>query len=305
LNLSISTKHYLWAANALILGLAVWMAVSFAMSVLGRRLEGVAEVAGPVVAEGGQGQRLRALDEYVAIARHNIFRTSQAGEALPAEDAAEPVAVAEADNLRLRGVVHENDIAQNAAILEDLKSGAQDIYRAGDKIGQSELMAIGPDHVILKREGREVKLHMFLDETRSAAPARTQQLPAPVTPGQSEDNGDQDPIAQQTSPGQWIVSRQALTEQMGDLNFFLSNVMIKPHFQDGQPAGFQIAAVKPGTPMHALGMRRGDIVKSVNGISVTKPDDLVNMYAQVQQMEQVQVEVERGGEIQTFTYVLK
>ena len=89
---------------------------------------------------------------------------------------------------------------------------------------------------------------------------------------------------------------------MNNLNSLMSNVVIQPFFKEGQPYGFKVARIKKGSPVDNLGFERGDIVLKVNDNQVGKPEDLISLYNQLQQLEEISVEVERGGSPRTLTY---
>ncbi|MEW5723762.1 MAG: type II secretion system protein GspC [Thermodesulfobacteriota bacterium] len=310
MNLSLGAKHYIWAANLLVLGLVIWTGVGLVMSVVDRRLEAGRVGREPASPAQGLAPRALTLADYEAIARHNIFNP-RAGKNAPESPAAKAApARRSAGNLKLKGVIYNEKNSYAAAILEDGATKEQDLYRAGDRIGPAEVVRVGPDWVTIREGGQETKLRLSLDEgpveVSPLPEGEPQALPwsGPETEQPSSGEGEE-PIAQAVGPGQWLVSRETLARHMGDLNYFLSNVLIKPHFQDGKPAGFQVASVKNGSPVHLLGFQRGDVIKKVNGVLVANPEDLVNMYHQVQQMETITVDVERSGQELSFTYTLK
>jgi general secretion pathway protein C len=231
-----------------------------------------------------------------------MFGAKEADRAVDTTETAETQAPTSVGNLRLRGVIFDPAKGYEAAILEDMQSGLQELYRPGRKYGDVELKKVGPDWVVIKQGRNEVRLEIFLEKGPAVEKAEPRELPF-GNPEKLTDSNDS--LARPIGPGRWMVSRSIVSRHMGDLNYFLNNVLIKPHFTDGNPDGFLIASVKTGTPVRQLGFRRGDVIKKVNGVSVANPEDLVNMYRQVQQMESVTVDLERGGKPLNFTYTLK
>jgi len=49
------------------------------------------------------------------------------------------------------------------------------------------------------------------------------------------------------------------------------------------------------SPLYGVGVRSGDVIRSVNGIPVRSPEDAFKAYQQLGNQSSVQVELERGG----------
>jgi general secretion pathway protein C len=112
-------------------------------------------------------------------------------------------------------------------------------------------------------------------------------------------------LSQPAGPGRYYINREQLGRQMSDLNQLLSTVVIQPNFVAGQAKGLRVAAVKAGSPAGALGIQSGDVLLSVNDVALGSPEDMINMYQQLQQMETITVGLERRGAPLTLTYVFR
>ena len=306
MDVSFSTKHYLWMGNVIVLGLVIWSAVSLSMSILGHRLESDYKPAGPVETGPSNAPSRQSLAHYETITRLNIFGGAGHGETLEGETAPAAPAQTSAGNLRLRGTIVDEVPARSAAILEDADTSEQNLYRPGDRIGSTELLRVERDSVILRIGGRDVRLGIYLEDSPQgpAGAGPLAPLPGPVSalPGSSQ---SLEGLVKQTGPQTFTISRQNLGNRMKDLSGFLSDVLIQPYFKEGQPYGYVITSVKNGSPIQGLGIRQGDVVLEVNGVSVSKPEDLINLYRQVMQLESVRVKVERQGSPLTLTYFLR
>ena len=72
---------------------------------------------------------------------------------------------------------------------------------------------------------------------------------------------------------------------------------IVPAMRDGQPIGFKLYAIRPGSPYELIGLRNGDIILSIEGYDVTAPDKALELYARIKDgpPDPVVLEVERDG----------
>lgn len=82
-------------------------------------------------------------------------------------------------------------------------------------------------------------------------------------------------------------------------------VRVMPHMKNGKPLGFKISRLSSRSPVSKIGVRRGDVITSVNGTQLTGIDKVLAMMTQVQTLNRVVVEVERGGKPVSLTYLLR
>lgn len=294
--MSISPKHYLWLGNLLVLGLVIWSGVSLGLSVFGHRLETRLGSKRPVVTDRAAGPGPRSLAHYEAIARQNIFGGESRESAAPSNDSNKAQAQVSSGDLRLRGTVVDPRTDYALAVIENIKTKKQDIYRAGDRIGSAEVVRVNTDMVTLRQGGRTINLKIFEEKAADLPWDKSKTSPAQVPKGQ---------IAKSLGQNRYVVSRGVLGEHVMDLNRFMSKVRIVPYFKSGQPHGFKVASLRRESPLHKLGLRRGDVIVQVNGVSVRKPEDLVNMYRQIQQLDTVTLDLERRGKPVTLNYFLR
>lgn len=292
--MSISPKYYLWLGNLLVLGLVIWSGVGLGLSVFGHRLETRLDSKRPVLTDRAAGPGPRSLAHYEVIARQNIFGGKSREPAAPGNDPDK--AQVRSGDLRLRGTVVDPRTDYALAVIENVKTKKQDIHRAGDRIGSAEVVRVDTDMVTLRQGGRTINLKIFEEKTADLPWDKSKTSPAQVSKGQ---------IAKSVGQNRYVVSRGVLDEHMMDLNRFMSKVRIVPYFKSGRPHGFKVASLRRGSPLHELGLRRGDVIVQVNGVSVRKPEDLVNMYRQIQQLDTVTLELERRGKPVTLNYSLR
>lgn len=83
------------------------------------------------------------------------------------------------------------------------------------------------------------------------------------------------------------------------------SVRIVPALKDGQPQGFKLFAIRPGSVFALLGLRNGDLVRSFNGMDLSTPDNALQAYSTLRSVNEVKLALERSGAPVVLTYVIK
>ncbi|MCK7479748.1 MAG: PDZ domain-containing protein [Candidatus Moduliflexus flocculans] len=92
---------------------------------------------------------------------------------------------------------------------------------------------------------------------------------------------------------------------MKNMDQLLGSARVVPYYRGGQPYGFRVSDVAEGAKVYELGMRTGDIIKSINGVPIRTPQDALNAYQELQSNTNVQMEIERQGTTTTVSVPLK
>lgn len=86
----------------------------------------------------------------------------------------------------------------------------------------------------------------------------------------------------------------------GELDAFLESprsatFRILPSFVDGKAQGFKLAAIREGTLPARAGLCNGDIVLSVDGMSLSSPDKALEIYSKLKGARQAVLRLRRNG----------
>lgn len=77
-----------------------------------------------------------------------------------------------------------------------------------------------------------------------------------------------------------------------------------PVFEQGRYAGLRMYSVLPTSPLNALGLRAGDVLRAVNGRKLDSPNRALELFQQLRQAPRIELAVERGGDTLVMTYTL-
>ena len=131
--------------------------------------------------------------------------------------------------------------------------------------------------------------------------------------------GSKSVIASKTGPGarregaaqrplraQKITLRRSQIETaLQDVNQLLSQVNVRPHFNQGQPDGLMLSRIRPNSLFMRMGLRNGDIISGVDGNNIESVDDALKFYENLKSAETVTLQLKRGGRQRSIEYSIK
>jgi general secretion pathway protein C len=183
----------------------------------------------------------------------------------------------------------------STAVIEDGPS--VNVYRVGDKVAASAVVEqILPKMVILNRDGTREVLTSSLTQKSSAT---TTPLPPRGPTPRTSPGGDRLP----SRPDYTMVERSEWQDK--DPYELLGEGKITPAWKDGRVEGLQLENIGSNQYAQQLGLREGDIVRSVNGVQIRSIDEAISLAEKLQKAPVIRVEVMRDGKPQTLTYRLR
>jgi len=197
--------------------------------------------------------------------------------------------------LKLRGVYSASDDNLAGAMIE--AQNKQQVYRIGQSLpGASglKLHQIMPDRVIMSRNGKFETL-MIEDfggkvtktntQFRNRSTANTKS-PSPRSPSSTVDKRNDRNLTKEL-----IKLRSKLSDPQS-LNELVS---VTPSMKNGQFQGFRLTPGKNRGLFARMGLRRNDLVKSVNGINLDSPASAFSLMEQISTADEINLTIKRGS----------
>lgn len=205
--------------------------------------------------------------------------------------------------LTLLGTVVNEGGKRSFAVISQTGSREQDIFFTGDVVREGATLAsVQRNRVVLLRQGREEVLEMSKDQ-RARVPARR---PVRRTfAGAVNRNSPPDINVRKTGENSYVMDRREVEGVLSDFNKLLTQIRIVPHFKDGKPDGFKVFNIRPNSFFMKLGMVNGDIIKRVNGLDITGPEQALQMYQQLRQESRITLDLERFSKNITLRYEVR
>ena len=285
-------KRFSLLINLAIVSLVVWALSGIFLTILSSLLEVSPRIKIVSNIKKPANVEKHSMEYYSVVGSKNIFNPSaRASNGGPRKDlfTIEEQRPATDLKLELKGTI-TGDPKHSFAIIEDNDKKKQDLYRLNDTIKDAKLVKILEDKVIILRNGQEEALLMAFEDTMPDRKFLKKKAARSV---------------ERISGTKYRLDREAVTDAMGDLTQFMSQLSLKPHYVSGKPAGFQISKIKPGSLISKMGLRNGDVIKNINNMTIDSPEQAIEVYQQLQNESSLSIEVERRGRKKTYTYEIR
>ena len=236
----------------------------------------------PVAIPAGQAARPAAggADADVqSIAAASIFgKADVADEPQPAAESLEDLEETNLRNLTLRGTI-ASDLPQfSIAIISD-GSDEEKVYVIGDAVASgASLHAVYPDRVVLNERGELTNLSLPREfSNRTTANVR------------------------RTSPVRQVRDTQSIQSVVAQNVSRLADVIRPtPYFVNGEQQGYRVYPGRDREQFASLGLRPGDLIKEIDGQSLSDPTQAMEIFQSLGTANQVSVTVERNGNAETL-----
>jgi len=182
-------------------------------------------------------------------------------------------------SLRLLGTIMESDPTKSIAVIKNLFSQRQGIYKVTDKILDYQIIKIMRGRIALLRDGKIYILNFPL-------------------------GGEVEPIIVVSSDKR-IVNYNALTKKIPDLNVAMKQAIPIPYIESGKITGLKITKVKDKALIETAGLKEEDIVMSINGKKLDSLQRALEIYHNfLGNKDRADIEIRRGNEIKKLTYYI-
>ena len=191
-------------------------------------------------------------------------------------------------NLVLAGVIASG--AGGYALIS-VNGQPQEPFAVGQTItGSAVLQAVYPDRVVIRRNGALESLLLEGADNSQTPP----EMAMPAVNRRPCVSGE---VVRETGANQYMVERDQLAAQMRTPDFLKQATLVP-----SSGGGFLVRQIQPGSLYEKLGVRAGDVIKSVNGQPINTAEDAIRLYQQMSSISSVQMEIMRGGKSESLYY---
>lgn len=212
--------------------------------------------------------------DYSVFDRFDAFFRTGAQSSLAEETAAG------SSQMRLFGV--RSDGAGGGSAIIGLADGRQVSVAVGETVEPGLILqSVASDHVVLAR-GTSLSRLVFGDLPVGAPP------PPPPPP-----------VPQTVTPTPTPVSAPATNTV--DPKRLMTEASLRPRMQGLNVNGFTVSARGEGAALTAAGLKPGDVILAVNGLSLDRPDRIAALRGRLADATSAEIRFERDGAVQTTT----
>jgi general secretion pathway protein C len=221
----------------------------------------------------------------------------------------------------LMGTLVSPDAEQSMATLSI--DGANKLAWIGSEFmeGKAKIVTIAPRHIIIQEGVAMTVVKLWSDKAKAGpkgrgktkdaargrgardkkAKAKSGAKSKPERPGRK----DYSKGVKKTGPYDYQIDRGMLDEQLKDLSELGRQARVVPNYRNGKYEGFKLVGVRPGSLYRSIGVRSGDVIKSINGKPIDSPNKALDLFEQLKNSSSINLEIERRGQPKQLNYSIK
>ena len=193
-----------------------------------------------------------------------------------------------------------------------VQSGSElKLVRENDDVAPgAKLAQVRHDRIVVDRGGGATEeFFLYPPETEKVA-TRVRGGPAPAAPRPPPPPAGDTPAestetVRQVAEDKWIVDSRELEDGSTNMSKLMTQIRVVPNFTDGQPDGFKIFAIRPGSLFSKIGLQNGDVLKRINGVEIQGPEQAFEAYQKLKDETSIQIDLVRRNENKTFSYEVR
>ena len=281
--------------NLALITLGCYFGVSLFYQVVAIRVQHSGPV--PQALSGGASDNASVrqnLSYYKPILDRDLFKTSKIAQTATTAQTVNLENLEETNlKLKLWGTV-TGDPERAYAVIEDIQKREQNLYRIGDSVQNATVKMIMREKVVLSVNGKDEVLAMEEVTQTGLRPA----IAARRFPAVGLNSGV-------TRPQRISLRRNMIDEAMQDVSKLMTEIAVRPHLENAQPAGLSLSHIKPNSIFRRMGLRNGDILMGVDGQEIRSVDDALKLYENLKAAPSVTVQLKRRGQERTINYNIR
>ncbi|SFV56939.1 General secretion pathway protein C [hydrothermal vent metagenome] len=184
--------------------------------------------------------------------------------------------------------------APNMTVVTVQYKGKTKVLSEGDNINGFVLEGAGSNYATFSKGSKMYRLNLIKGEPNDSSIQGT---------SSSINESSSTPEGEVTDAGDHkIVDKSLLEHYTNNLDDIYKNIGIADIKKNGQVTGFRVSFIKRGSPFAKLGLKRGDIIKSVNGQEINSYNSAFNVYKNMKNIQDLTLVIIRGKKEMELNY---
>jgi len=244
-------------------------------------------------AESDNPLKSHSIQEYRRSIAEDLFGAVQQNDKKnTTEKPLDEIPLSEKDlHLRLVGTIVRDEPEQNIAVIEDTRSGDQNMYQAGDQVGQVGIESVLRDNVVITSSGEKRVLTMQFKRLRHMRGRKKSKIAA-------SDNIEQ-------SSASRSISKDFVLQSLQDMSGLMQSALIKPYQQNGKTMGFQLDNIRSGSFYDRIGLKDNDVILRIDNTDLKSPQQFMEFSRKLRNKDRITMTLRRGGEKRRIQYRLQ
>jgi general secretion pathway protein C len=206
------------------------------------------------------------------------------------------------------------------AIIQTVGQTGQEVRVVREKeeiVPGAVLLDVRADKIHVSWKGRTEEFGLYETRTLASAPPPGRRTPGgraepppvvgtpPPPPQQVATTVGTDSV-RRTGEFQYTVDKEEVRQLREDPGRMMTQVRVVPNFgEGGQPDGFKVFAIRPGSLFARIGLQNGDVIRRINGVEMQAPDQALEAYQRLKDETTIHIDLVRQNQAKTLTYVIQ
>ncbi len=213
-----------------------------------------------------------------------------------------------AGTLRLVGSVMSPGYPEwSFAAIAGASDGKTRLYREGSNVDSSRVLAVYPSSVVVSGTSGACQLLMFGEEDEAGARApRQPKKPAATKPADARKAGltdeELDEGIEKLSDTRFNIQRSVVDKVLANQGALMKAARVIPHEENGRVVGVKLYGIRRTSLLGRLGVRNGDMLRTINGFDMTSPDTALQAYSRLRTADKLTLAIKRQNKEMTIEY---
>jgi general secretion pathway protein C len=193
------------------------------------------------------------------------------------------------------------------AAITGTSDGKTMLYREGSDVDNSRVVSVLASSVVVSGSSGACRLLMFGEEEgtsiRPPAPV-AQSKPATDPTGRNAGLTDQelDEGIEKISDTKFNIQRSLVDKALANQGSLMKAARVIPHDENGRVVGVKLYGIRRTSLLGRLGIRNGDMLRTINGFDMTSPDTALEAYSVLRTADKLTLAVKRQNRETTIEY---
>lgn len=299
MRVALKLHRILWVANLVLLAILGYVVACFILGNDAKQSTIVEPTPKIVKGEIILRKDLMPPGNHQIILGRNIFGSAGAStnkENPQKEKKKAPAPVLRARLRLLATIAGDEEVA--CAVIENVKTKIQDLYKTGDIIEGARVERIERNRIVLFNGDQREVLNLYVASRVSDPVEKSAEPVIAQKPSFAE-------VVNIISPTEREINKKAFLAKIGGMEAVLKTVELSPYVVNGKAKGLRITGLEGSNMARYVGLENGDVIQVINGQRVTDRRKAFQVLRKARALSSLDTQLLRGNEKKTLSFRIR
>ena len=189
--------------------------------------------------------------------------------------------------------------ASDVTVITVLYKNKTKVLSRGEEINGFILEGAGSTFATFSKNSKTYQISLIKSKKGDKSSSRIKSVPAATSASVPSSKAEGDIV---DAGDHRIVDRSLVEHYAKNMNEITKDIGIVDQKEGKDLKGFRVTFVRKNSHFSKLGLRRGDVIKSINGQEITSYNDAMNVYKNIDKMNALSLTIKRGKEEMELEY---